>query len=74
MPTANDLPEVLETTEPERLATGFIFTEGALYFTDEHSALWPASAGNGAGRWHRYPHTHSSVKTRFTRHETRKEW
>jgi hypothetical protein len=28
MPTANDLPEVLETTEPERLATGFIFTEG----------------------------------------------
>ena len=25
MPTANDLPEVLETTEPERLATGFIF-------------------------------------------------
>jgi hypothetical protein len=25
MPTANDLPEVLETTEPEGLATGFIF-------------------------------------------------
>jgi hypothetical protein len=24
MPIANDLPEVLETTEPERLATGFI--------------------------------------------------
>ena len=31
MPTANDLPEVLETTEPERLATGFIFTEGPLW-------------------------------------------
>ena len=31
MPIANDLPEVLETTEPERLATGFIFTEGPLW-------------------------------------------
>ena len=28
MPNANYLPEVLETTEPERLATGVIFTEG----------------------------------------------
>ncbi len=28
MPAANYLPEVLETTEAERLATGFIFTEG----------------------------------------------
>jgi sugar lactone lactonase YvrE len=28
MPTANYLPDVLETTEAERLATGFIFTEG----------------------------------------------
>ena len=27
MPTANYLPDVLETAEPERLATGFIFTE-----------------------------------------------
>src|ERR1700730_10188431 len=28
---ANDLPDVLETTEAERLATGFIFTEGPLW-------------------------------------------
>ena len=28
MAAANTLPEVLETTEAERLATGFIFTEG----------------------------------------------
>src|SRR5882672_12741495 len=34
MPTANDLPEVLETTEPDRLATGFIFTEGPLWHPD----------------------------------------
>jgi hypothetical protein len=27
MPSANYLPEVLETTEAERLATGFTFTE-----------------------------------------------
>jgi sugar lactone lactonase YvrE len=31
MLTNNDLPDVLETTEPERLATGFIFTEGPLW-------------------------------------------
>jgi gluconolactonase len=31
MPDANYLPDVLETTEPERLATGFIFTEGPLW-------------------------------------------
>src|ERR1700674_4184225 len=31
MPAANYLPEVLETTEAERLATGFIFTEGPLW-------------------------------------------
>src|SRR5437763_634532 len=31
MPAANDLPEALETTEAERLATGFIFTEGPLW-------------------------------------------
>ena len=34
MPTDNDLPEVLETTEPERLATGFIFTEGPSWHPD----------------------------------------
>jgi gluconolactonase len=34
VPIANDLPEVLETTEPERLATGFIFTEGPLWHPD----------------------------------------
>ncbi|HET7912798.1 MAG TPA: hypothetical protein VFL49_12260, partial [Pseudolabrys sp.] len=31
---ANYLPEVLETTEAERLATGFIFTEGPLWDPD----------------------------------------
>src|SRR5262249_60611091 len=31
---ANDLPDVLETTEAERLATGFIFTEGPLWHPD----------------------------------------
>src|ERR1051326_1326113 len=31
MRTSNYLPDVLETTEPERLATGFIFTEGPLW-------------------------------------------
>jgi len=31
MPAANYLPEVLQTTEAERLATGFIFTEGPLW-------------------------------------------
>ena len=30
----NYLPEVLETTDPERLATGFIFTEGPLWHPD----------------------------------------
>ena len=34
MPEANYLPEVLETTEAERLATGFIFTEGPLWHPD----------------------------------------
>ncbi len=34
MPIANDLPEVLETTEPERLATNFMFTEGPLWHPD----------------------------------------
>ncbi|HEY5828935.1 MAG TPA: SMP-30/gluconolactonase/LRE family protein, partial [Hyphomicrobiaceae bacterium] len=31
MAAANYLPDVLETTEAERLATGFIFTEGPLW-------------------------------------------
>jgi gluconolactonase len=31
---SNYLPEVLETTEAERLATGFIFTEGPLWHPD----------------------------------------
>jgi len=34
MAAANYLPEVLETVEPERLATGFIFTEGPLWHPD----------------------------------------
>ena len=34
MPAANYLPEVLETTEAERLATGFVFTEGPLWHPD----------------------------------------
>ena len=34
MSTANYLPEVLETTEAERLATGFIFTEGPTWHPD----------------------------------------
>ncbi|HEX6006066.1 MAG TPA: SMP-30/gluconolactonase/LRE family protein [Burkholderiales bacterium] len=34
MPAANDLPEILETTEAERLATGFVFTEGPLWHPD----------------------------------------
>jgi gluconolactonase len=31
---ANSLPDVLETTQAERLATGFIFTEGPLWHPD----------------------------------------
>ena len=34
MPIANDLPDVLETTDAERLATGFTFTEGPLWHPD----------------------------------------
>jgi gluconolactonase len=34
MAEANYLPDVLETTEAERLATGFIFTEGPLWHPD----------------------------------------
>jgi gluconolactonase len=32
---ANDLPDVLETTETIRLATGFVFTEGPLWHPDD---------------------------------------
>jgi sugar lactone lactonase YvrE len=34
MAATNYLPDVLETTEPERLATGFLFTEGPLWHPD----------------------------------------
>ncbi len=34
MTKANDLPDILETTEAERLGTGFIFTEGPLWHPD----------------------------------------
>jgi gluconolactonase len=34
MPNVNDLPDILETTAAERLATGFIFTEGPLWHPD----------------------------------------
>jgi gluconolactonase len=34
MPAMNDLPDILETAEPERLATGFIFTEGPTWHPD----------------------------------------
>jgi gluconolactonase len=34
MPKPNYLPDVLETTEAERLATGFTFTEGPLWHPD----------------------------------------
>ncbi len=34
MAHANDLPDILETTEAERLATGFGFTEGPLWHPD----------------------------------------
>src|SRR3977135_3333579 len=34
MPAANYLPEILETREAERLATGFVFTEGPLWHPD----------------------------------------
>src|SRR5262245_5851394 len=34
MASTNNLPEILETTEAERLATGFIFTEGPLWHPD----------------------------------------
>ena len=36
MPAVNYLPDVLETTEAERLATGFVFTEGPLWHPDGH--------------------------------------
>lgn len=30
----NDLPDILETTEAARQATGFVFTEGPLWHPD----------------------------------------
>lgn len=36
MPAANYLPEVLETTEAERVASGFVFTEGPLWHPDDY--------------------------------------
>ena len=30
MTAANDLPDILETTQAERLATGFVFTEAVV--------------------------------------------
>ncbi len=35
MSNTNYLPEVLETTEAERVATGFVFTEGPLWHPDD---------------------------------------
>lgn len=34
MPAVNNPPEILETTQAERLATGFLFTEGPLWHPD----------------------------------------
>ena len=34
MPAGNNLPDILETTQAERLATGFVFTEGPLWHPD----------------------------------------
>ena len=34
MPAINYLPDILETTEAERLAAGFKFTEGPLWHPD----------------------------------------
>lgn len=34
MTAANDLPDILETTQAERIATGFVFTEGPLWHPD----------------------------------------
>ena len=36
MAIANDLPDVLETTDAERLATGFMFTEGPLWHPTDY--------------------------------------
>ena len=36
MPASNYLPDILETTEAQRLATGFVFTEGPLWHPDGH--------------------------------------
>ena len=31
----NDLPEILETSDPVREATGFVFTEGPVWHPDD---------------------------------------
>jgi len=36
MSATNDLPDVLDTTTPERVATGFAFTEGPLWHPDDY--------------------------------------
>ena len=36
MSATNDLPDVLDTTTPERVATGFTFTEGPLWHPDDY--------------------------------------
>ena len=52
MATANYLPDVLETTEPERLATGFIFTEGPLWHPDGF-CISSICAATGCTAWFR---------------------
>jgi sugar lactone lactonase YvrE len=71
MPATNYLPDVLETTEAERLATGFIFTEvplwhpeGYWYFVDirqnKQFRLTPGKEPEVAGmRDRKYPRLRS---------------
>ena len=35
MPAANSHPDILESTEAQRVASGFIFTEGPLWHPDD---------------------------------------
>src|ERR1700730_611612 len=63
MPTANDLPEVLETTEPERLATGFIFTEGPLWHPDGYWFFRRSSPRSAVA-----PYTRPAAGTRQDHH------
>ena len=56
MSAANDLPDILESTQAERLATGFVFTEGPLwhpegyyYFVDiRTNSLYRLTPGRAA--------------------------